>query len=147
VGLSAVKGLAEAKRIPVVAVSRLEVLAARAGVASAALDAHRREVFMRLGMADGQARELLAGASELAGIEPPGRVAYCDEAAGMLLGTSWPGAELVPTEAPTAADALSLCWPRVEAGEFVDLELLDGHYLRRSDAEIFGEPGGAAKRP
>ena len=34
------------------------------------------------------------------------------------------------------------------AGEFVDLALLDGHYLRRSDAEIFGEPalGGAAGR-
>jgi hypothetical protein len=26
------------------------------------------------------------------------------------------------------------------AGEFVDVALLDGHYLRRSDAEIFGEP-------
>jgi hypothetical protein len=24
-------------------------------------------------------------------------------------------------------------------GEFVDLALLDGHYLRRPDAEIFGE--------
>jgi len=24
--------------------------------------------------------------------------------------------------------------------------LLDGHYLRRSDAEIFGEPGARAKR-
>jgi hypothetical protein len=27
----------------------------------------------------------------------------------------------------------------VVAGDFVDLALLDGHYLRRSDAEIFGE--------
>jgi hypothetical protein len=34
----------------------------------------------------------------------------------------------------------------VAAGEFVDLALLDGYYLRRSDAEIFGEPG-APKRP
>jgi hypothetical protein len=33
--------------------------------------------------------------------------------------------------------------PRVAAGEFVDLALLDGHYLRRSDAEIFGEPATA----
>jgi tRNA threonylcarbamoyladenosine biosynthesis protein TsaB len=147
VGLSAVKGLAEAARIPVIAVSRLEVLAAKAGVASSALDAHRHEVFLRLGLADGQARELLAGASELAGIEPPGRIAYCDEAAGMLLGASWPGAEQVLTDAPTAADALSICVPRVAAGEFVDLALLDGHYLRRSDAEIFGEPGGAARHP
>jgi hypothetical protein len=32
----------------------------------------------------------------------------------------------------------------VAAGEFADLALLDGHYLRRSDAEIFGEPVAAA---
>jgi hypothetical protein len=32
----------------------------------------------------------------------------------------------------------------VAAGEFVDLVLLDGHYLRRSDAEIFGD--GAKRR-
>jgi tRNA threonylcarbamoyladenosine biosynthesis protein TsaB len=49
VGMSAVKGLAEVARIPVVAVSRLEVLAAKASASSAALDAHRHEVFLRLG--------------------------------------------------------------------------------------------------
>jgi len=37
--------------------------------------------------------------------------------------------------------------PRVAAGEFVDLALLDGHYLRRSDAEIFGEPAAAPAHP
>jgi tRNA threonylcarbamoyladenosine biosynthesis protein TsaB len=154
VGLAAVKGLAESARTPVVAVSRLEVLAAKAGVASAALDAHRHEVFLRLGAArekasrgsdaprrqgDGLARELLAGAEELAAIEPtPLRVALCDEAAAQLLSVAWPAAELIRTSAPLAADALRLCAPRVEAGEFVDLALVDGHYLRRSDAEIFG---------
>ena len=55
VGLSAVKGLAEPGQIPVVAVSRLAVLAAKAGVASAALDAHRHEVFLRLERTDGVA--------------------------------------------------------------------------------------------
>jgi tRNA threonylcarbamoyladenosine biosynthesis protein TsaB len=55
---------------------------------------------------------------------------------------------LIRTAAPTAADALQLCAPRVAAGEFVDLALLDGHYLRRSDAEIFGEPAAAVpQRP
>jgi hypothetical protein len=29
---------------------------------------------------------------------------------------------------------------------FVDLALLDGHYLRRSDAEIFGEPDARPRR-
>jgi tRNA threonylcarbamoyladenosine biosynthesis protein TsaB len=155
VGLAAVKGLAEAAQIPVVAVSRLEVLAAKAGVPSdrssslgwqagvpsAALDAHRHEVFLRVGGPDGQARELLAGTAELAGIDPaPRHIAVCDEDAAALLGVAWPAAELVRTDAPTAADALRLCASRAAAGEFVDLALLDGNYLRRSDAEIFGDP-------
>jgi tRNA threonylcarbamoyladenosine biosynthesis protein TsaB len=142
VGLSAVKGLAEAARIPVAAVSRLEVLAAKAGVGSAALDAHRNEVFLRLSRPDQVAMEILAGAAELAAIEPAdARIAVCDDAAAALLASAWPGAELLRTSPPTAAEALHLCALRVLASEFVDLELLDGHYLRRSDAEIFGEPG------
>ena len=170
VGLAAVKGLAEAARVPVVAVSRLEVLAAKAGgpmdrsssvgckagLLPAALDAHRHEIFLRLVLpaktaansefAVEQARELLAGAQELALIEPPpSRIALCDEAAAELVSVAWPEAELIRTAAPSAADALSLCAPRVAAGEFVDLALLDGHYLRRSDAEIFG--AGIAGKP
>lgn len=140
VGLSAVKGLAEAGQIPVATVSRLEVLAVKGGVGSAALDAHRHEVFLRVGEPGGKTRELLAGPVELAAVEPaPGRVAVCDEAAAGLLGTAWPGAEVVRTEAPTAADALGLGAGRIAAGEFVDVAAMDGHYLRRSDAEIFGE--------
>ncbi len=141
VGLAAVKGLAESAQIPVVAVSRLEVLWAKADVQAAALDAHRHEVYLRVSGPDGQARELLAGAAELVALDsPPKRIAVCDEAAALLLGLAWPAAELVRTKEPTAADALRLCVPRVAAGEFVDLALLDGNYLRRSDAEIFGEP-------
>jgi tRNA threonylcarbamoyladenosine biosynthesis protein TsaB len=145
VGLAAVKGLAEPARIPVVAVSRLEVLAAKASVESAALDAHRDEVYLRVGDLDGQARELLAGAAELAAIvPPPKRIAVCDEAAAQLLSAVWPGAELIRVEAPTAADAIRLCAARAAAGDFVDLALLDGNYLRRSDAEIFGEAAATA---
>jgi tRNA threonylcarbamoyladenosine biosynthesis protein TsaB len=144
VGLSAVKGLAEGTGIAVTAVSRLEVLAAKAGARSAALDAHRHEVFLRLGGPGLEARELLAGAAELARLAVEGgAVAVCDEAAELLLRAAWPGAELARTGAPTAADALRLCAGRVAAGEFVDVALLEGHYLRRSDAEIFGEPAEA----
>ena len=145
VGLSAVKGLAEAAGLPVVAVSRLEVLAAASGIASAALDAHRKEVFLRLGQASA-CRELLAGAEELAAVTPaPAQVAYCDDAAGALLAAAWPTAELVRVPAPTAADALRLAAPRAAAGQFVDAAELDGHYLRRSDAEIFGDAAAAQK--
>ena len=100
VGLSAVKGLAEGNQTPVVAVSRLEVLAAASGVPSAALDAHRHEVFLRLAEPSGTAQELLAGAAELATIAPPPRVAVCDEAAARLLKAAWPATELVEFRCP-----------------------------------------------
>ncbi|MGA2277054.1 MAG: tRNA (adenosine(37)-N6)-threonylcarbamoyltransferase complex dimerization subunit type 1 TsaB [Terracidiphilus sp.] len=142
VGLAAVKGLAEATGIPVIALSRLEVLAAKAEVPAAALDAHRQEVYLRLG---GQAREVLAGAVELGEIDPaPGRIAVCDEAAEQILGAAWPGVELVRMAVPSAADALRLC--AHGSREFGDLATLDGHYLRRSDAEIFGETAGPERR-
>ena len=144
VGLSAVKGLAEPGQIPVVAVSRLAVLAAKAGGGSAALDAHRHEVFLRV-KEDGEVRELLAAHEDLAGlVPPPGRVAVCDEAAAGMMAEVWSGAVLVRSEAPAAGDAIALCAPEILAGRFADLALLDGHYLRRSDAEIFGESAKAA---
>jgi tRNA threonylcarbamoyladenosine biosynthesis protein TsaB len=137
IALAAVKGLAEATQVPVVALSRLEILARKAGGPVSALDAHRGEVFLRT---DEPARELLAGARELAAIDPvPARIAICDDAAAAVLGAAWPAAEMVRTAPPNAADALELGAVRVAAGEFADVAELDGHYLRRSDAEIFGE--------
>jgi len=140
VGMAAVKGLAEAWRVPVVAVSRLEVMAAKAKAESAAQDAHRQEVFLRVAVPGAEVRELLAGAPELAAIENrPERVAVCDDKAAALLQSCWPAVEQVRIEAPTAADALDYCLQRSEAFESADLALLDGYYLRRSDAEIFGD--------
>jgi len=165
VGLSTVKGLAEPGQIPVVAVSRLAVLAMKAGVESAALDAHRHEVFLRVPF-DGDAREILAGAEELAHISSrygaPGVVGVCDGPAAEMVSSGWSGVGLARVEAPTAADAIGFCAAEIlashpirerremdgapgilagerKAGRFVDLAELDGHYLRRSDAEIFGE--------
>jgi tRNA threonylcarbamoyladenosine biosynthesis protein TsaB len=145
VGLSAVKGLAEPAQIPVIAVSRLAVLAAKAGVVSAALDAHRQEVFLRIAGPDGHVEESLAGVEELAGSDlPPTRLAVCDEAAAALLASTWAGTELVRCEAPTAAEAIEFGLPGILRGDFADLATLDGHYLRRSDAEIFGDAPKAA---
>jgi tRNA threonylcarbamoyladenosine biosynthesis protein TsaB len=90
---------------------------------------------------------LLAGRQELAAIVPaPLRVAVCDEAAEALFAEVWPDAQLVRCEAPFAQDALRLGEARLVAGGNVDLALLDGHYLRRSDAEIFGEAAAAGRR-
>jgi tRNA threonylcarbamoyladenosine biosynthesis protein TsaB len=149
VGLSAVKGFAMGAGMPVVAISRLEVLSGKAGTDSAALDAHRGEVFLRLKDTELPGRELLAGAEELAALPAPERVAVCDAAAEKLLASAWPGSALVKTDAPTAADALRLAVPRILAKDFADPALLDGNYLRRSDAEIhFGEPAAATgQRP
>jgi tRNA threonylcarbamoyladenosine biosynthesis protein TsaB len=139
VGVSAVKGLAEGRNIPVVALSRLEVLSRKSGVPSAALDAHRGEVYLRLECAGAAPSELLAGREELAAITPaPLRVAVCDEGAAALIASAWPDTQLVKTAAPLASDALRPGEARLIAGATVDLALLDGHYLRRSDAEIFG---------
>src|SRR6266568_2002087 len=140
VGLSAVKGLAEPAGIPVVAVSRLAVLAMKANTLCSALDAHRHEVFLRLDGEHRSPREVLAGVEDLRAIEiQPRRVGVCDEVAAELLSASWTGVELVRVEAPTAGNALKFAGLEVMVGQFVDLASLDGHYLRRSDAEIFGE--------
>jgi tRNA threonylcarbamoyladenosine biosynthesis protein TsaB len=140
VGLSAVKGFAEGSGVPVVAVSRLEVLARKAGVLSSALDAHRQEVFLRVADCNLNITELLAGRADLARISPCSRIGVCDESAADILRAAWPQVGLVCVEAPTAGDALLVAAPEVASGEFADLALLDGHYLRRSDAEIFGPP-------
>jgi tRNA threonylcarbamoyladenosine biosynthesis protein TsaB len=142
VGLSAAKGLAEGAGLPVVAVSRLEVLAQRAAVPNAALDAHRHEVFLRV-----HGRELLAGPEELAALEPaPSQIAVCEETSAALFAEHLPSAQLVRVAPPNAADAIALAAPRIRAGDFADIVLLDGHYLRRSDAEIFGEPANQPRK-
>jgi tRNA threonylcarbamoyladenosine biosynthesis protein TsaB len=143
VGVSAAKGLAQGAGIPVVAISRLEVLSRKSGVPSAALDAHRGEVYLRLECGIDRKGstpvELLAGAEELAAMHPaPMRVAVCDEGAAALLARVWPQTQLVTTSPPLASDAIRPGEARLIAGAAVDLALLDGHYLRRSDAEIFG---------
>jgi universal bacterial protein YeaZ len=147
VGLAAVKGLADGAQIPVVAVSRLEVLARKAGVPSAALDAHRGEVFLRVEEEGQSPRESLAGERELAAIRPaPLRVAVCDESAASLLASAWPSTQLVRCTAPLASDVLKLGESRFSVGLYEDIALLDGNYLRRSDAEIFGETAAAGQK-
>jgi tRNA threonylcarbamoyladenosine biosynthesis protein TsaB len=147
VGLSAVKGLAEGRNIPVVALSRLLVLSRKAGVPSAALDAHRGELFLRLEHTGSDPIELLAGPAELAAVEPkPLRIVVCQEPAARMIAAAWPSAQIVKSEPPMAADALRLGESMLVAGVYVDLALLDGHYLRRSDAEIFGKPLGVERQ-
>lgn len=151
IGLASAKGLAEARGIPLLAVSRLAVLAhkARSGVpgasrevslqpCAAALDASRGELYF----ADPSGREsLLPGAEFLERAVALGQnLAVCEPSAHALA----PSATLV--DPPTAADLLDFALPRLRDRAFDDPVTLDGNYLRRSDAEIFSQPG-APPRP
>lgn len=132
IGVSSAKGLADALSIPVLAVSRLAVLAAKAGLDSAALDAGRGEFYLRTGSPDGFPngfQESLVPADDL----PSGSLAVCEPSALH----AQPHATLI--DPPTAADALTFATPRLLARDYNDPDALDGHYLRRSDAEIFAK--------
>jgi tRNA threonylcarbamoyladenosine biosynthesis protein TsaB len=138
VGVSAAKGLAEATGRPLVAVSRLAVLAAKAadGPVCVALDAGRGELYVRFSASGSPPREaLLAPAELLDAIEPGTRLLVCEGTLAGALAIATP--ELV--EVPTAADAVRLAFARVIARDFDDVAGLDGNYLRRSDAEIFSK--------
>lgn len=145
VGLSAVKGLAEVLRKPIVTVSLLEALAtfsAQDGPVMTALDAGRSEVFcgsyeVRDGKAERVSEQLLS----------PGE--FVEKA-------SKPGVTLILTSDPAVAEKLSAVAAKVNlvqrpdgsviarigsakllAGDITSVESLDANYLRRSDAEIF----------
>ena len=137
VGLSAAKGLAEAQGTPLLAVSRLEVLAHLAGTQAAALDASRGEYYLgEFGPENSGGRELLVSRERFQdeAARLGDQLAVC-EASVLALALH---ARSVPP--PTAAQALAFALPRLREARFDDPALLDGDYLRRSDAEIFARP-------
>lgn len=132
IGVSSAKGLAEALGIPLLAVSRLAVLAWKASVDLAAIDAGRGEFYFREGE-----REYLMGAKDMP-VTDPALIAVFEPSAQQVFA----GAALVA--APTAEDALRYSVPRQLEQDFADVETLDGNYVRRSDAEIFAKTAGKA---
>jgi tRNA threonylcarbamoyladenosine biosynthesis protein TsaB len=129
VGLSAAKGFAEALNIPLLAVSRLAVLAAKAEADAAVLDAGRGEFYFRA-----QEEEALFTPAEIRE-RLSGTLAVCEE----IVQRAFP--EAVFVEPPSAADALAYAVPRLVAKDFDDVATLDGNYVRRSDAELFLKQG------
>jgi tRNA threonylcarbamoyladenosine biosynthesis protein TsaB len=143
IGLSTAKGLAEPRATPILAVSRLAVLAWKGEAEAAALDASRDEFYCGdySDVNCGGAESLMTREQFVAKAATPGsRLVVC-EAAVLAVAAS---AALV--DPPTAADALQFALGRLRAGDFDDPLLLDGNYIRRSDAEIFSKPG-AGQRP
>ena len=141
IGLSTAKGLAEPHALPILAVSRLAVLAHKAGCLAAALDASRHEFYF--GRYDDPLREALLSqdAFEREAATLGSHLAVCEPSVHALA----PAATLV--DAPTAADALRFALSRLRARDFDDPVTLDGNYVRRSDAEIVSQPGGRRPQP
>lgn len=137
IGLSTAKGLAEAAEIPILAVSRLAVLAHKARTRAAAFDAGRGEVYFGDFPALMTAQSLVTREQFLGPAAALGPQLAVSEPTLLLVA---PTAAMVPP--PTAADALQFALARLAARDFDDPLLLDGNYIRRSDAEIFSGPGG-----
>ena len=136
VGLSAAKGFSEAGGIPLIAVSRLALLAANEnGLVHAVLDAGRGEFYY--GEYSGRVcmREALLTRDKVMAAAVKGSVVVCEISVAENLAEWKPG--IVPE--PVAGDALSFALERTTAGDFDDGALLDANYLRRTDAEIFAK--------
>ena len=126
IGIGAAKGFAEALGIPLVAISRLRMLAHRAGgTANAWLDAGRGDVYVgeyQDGRCIGERMLSRADANAL-----DSHVVVCEEL--LRDAGEWTGP-------PTIDDLLQLAVHDVSAGKFADTALLDANYLRVPDAEL-----------
>ena len=166
IGLSAAKGLCAALDVPLVAISRLAVLAHLAAPwpgarVYALLDAGRGEFYLGV-YADGAALQeaMLTRAHVLAAIGSPSPGPASPNSGGDGgVGNDRPAAIVVACEpavaealasldprlvaGPGAADALPLALRRIQNHDFDDPATLDANYLRRTDAEIFAKPVAA----
>jgi tRNA threonylcarbamoyladenosine biosynthesis protein TsaB len=141
VGLSTAKGLAHAAGVPIVAISRLAVLAGLDGRQVdflAMLDAGRNEFYVRRGE-----REWLASFEEIAAAADAGIPLIIAEARIEARLAAWSPLLIGSLDACAAAHAAHA---RVRSGESEDLATLDANYLRRSDAELFARPVFAPER-
>lgn len=143
VGLSAAKGLSEAGAVPLIAVSRLALLAAAGGdgVIHAVLDAGRGEFYYGEYRGHECLREALLTGEEISAAVAGGEVVVCEAKVAEAL------AEWKPrvVAEPAAVDALPFAVERASVGDFDDGAVLDANYLRRTDAEIFAKPKSATR--
>ncbi len=140
VGLSAAKGLSEAANIPLIAVSRLALLAASVdgGGASvhAVLDAGRGEFYYGEYAGRRCVREALLSRQDLMDATIRATIVACEEKVEEAL----VGISINRTDEPLAGDALPFALDRIATGDYEDAAILDANYLRRTDAEIFAKP-------
>jgi len=131
VGLSAAKGLCEAVGAPLIAVSRLEVLAEHgAPDALAVLDAGRDEFYIR-----DAGLEFLTGREELLTLSQQRTVMTPDERVAEIC------AEAVLVDM-SAISALPVVWKRWSEGRFDDVASVDANYVR-SERDIYARKPAA----
>jgi tRNA threonylcarbamoyladenosine biosynthesis protein TsaB len=144
VGVSTAKGLSEGAGIPLIAVSRLALLAHVSLLPHvlAAVDAGRGDFYVgeyRNGTSLGET--LLTGEQTVTAAKQPGAgVLVCDESrAGDASSSACSALAIcgpIYVQPPDAAEALRFAMTRFHARDFDDPETLDANYLRRSDAEV-----------
>jgi tRNA threonylcarbamoyladenosine biosynthesis protein TsaB len=144
VGLSTAKGLSDGAGIPLIAVSRLALLANASGLPHvlAAVDAGRGDYYVgeyRNGSSLGET--LMTAEQTLTAARQPGAgVLVCDESrAGEASASACSALAIcgpIYVQPPDAAEALRFAMSRFHARDFDDPETLDANYLRRSDAEV-----------
>jgi tRNA threonylcarbamoyladenosine biosynthesis protein TsaB len=137
IGVSAAKGLSEGAGVPVIAISRLAVLAALCpGVLArvyAVLDAGRGEFYVGSSTAALDGEKMMTRDEFVAVLtKAPGTVCVCEARVAEALTEFAP----VVVAEPVAADAFVLAEREFAAGNFADVAALDANYLRRADAEM-----------
>ncbi len=130
--MSAAKGLCEAGAVGMIALSRLElVAAAAAGKGIALLDAGRGEFYCGVYRDGFRIGEDLIKADAVPALRNEGVLLTCEARVAESLGS---GVLLVAEPGPSAILALAL--GRIEAGDWSDAAAADANYLRRTDAEL-----------
>lgn len=144
IGLTAVKGLAEAAGKPAVAVSNLQVLAwfGSARLRAVVLDARRGEIYGAVYDASLQpvADELVMKFTDWLATLPEGDIEFLSTDftpfRQALAGTRFAGAPVVAVPRALAGAAACIATRLYEAKAAVDPAAIDANYVRRSDAEL-----------
>lgn len=127
IGLAAVKGMAEAMDVPVLAVSRLALLAAQLPSASQAwIDAGRGDVFVRV---TGVSEAMMHLSTAVAALQPADVVVVMEAALADAV------AQAVLVDAVGIGAMLPLV-AQASSHDFADAALLDANYLRVPDAQL-----------
>ena len=156
IGLTAVKAWAEVYRKPAAAVSGLEAVAfqapATAPLLAAVTDARRGQLYAGLYQREGgilrrRGDDIVMAPADcfayLAGQARGGDICFATPApdwlAELLAASQFPDAQVAGVSEVLAPSIGRLGLERALAGETLDALSLDAHYVRCSDAEVFGK--------